>query len=260
MKRAAIASIAIAFAFAACTAPTGTPGASPSGFAFGSASPASSAAASPLASASAAASASAGAVSSPLASGSPSAISSPGASSSAGAFTSPAATSSSAATSAAGAASATTCARTLQSGQAGASSVAVDVGTLIDRSDAESVIGTLTGTPARVEMPLVGFILSACVYESSDGSLAVATGPSSISKSDFEGLMKLVPNATAVSGVGDSAFAFKATPPTGITGAASIFVLSGNTYFTLQATSKTKTSDSLLTSLQAIASKAAKKL
>ena len=263
MKKALTASIALAFAFAACSTPTGTtPGASGSPFALSSGSPAATAAASPIASSSAgalysAAPSASGALSTAAASGSPSAFGSPVASASAGAVTtsSPAASAASAGTSAQ-----TQCTSTLQAGQAGASSVIVDVGTLVDRSDAESVIGPLTATPARVDIPVTGFVISACVYESADGSMSVALGPANISKTDFENLMKLMPNATQLSGVGDSAFSIKVTPTAGLAGAASIFVHSGSSYFTLQAASKTKSSDALLSSLQDVAMKASKKL
>ncbi len=130
----------------------------------------------------------------------------------------------------------------------------------MSRSDAEGVIGSVTGSPARIDIPLPGFIASACVFTSSDGTLAVAVGPQNISKSDFESLMKLVPGMTAVSGVGDSAFSGKVTATSSMAGAASIFVLSGNTYFTLQATSKSKSSDQLMQSLETLAATAAKKV
>ena len=264
MKKALTASIALAFAFAACSTPTGTtPGASGSPFALSSGSPAATAAASPIASSSAgalysAAPSASGALSTAAASGSPSAFGSPVASASAGAVTTSSPLASAA--SSAGTSAQTQCTSTLQAGQAGASSVIVDVGTLVDRSDAESVIGPLTATPARVDIPVTGFVISACVYESADGSMSVALGPANISKTDFENLMKLMPNATQLSGVGDSAFSIKVTPTAGLAGAASIFVHSGSSYFTLQAASKTKSSDALLSSLQDVAMKASKKL
>ncbi|HEX9437577.1 MAG TPA: hypothetical protein VGA16_10525 [Candidatus Limnocylindria bacterium] len=122
------------------------------------------------------------------------------------------------------------------------------------------MIGTLTGSPSRVDLPVPGIIVSSCVYTSADGTLAIALGPKNLSKADFETLMKLVPGMTSVSGVGESAFTVKATIPTGMAGAASIFVLSGTQYFTIQAASRTKSSDALLTSITTLAGTASKKI
>lgn len=101
-----------------------------------------------------------------------------------------------------------------------------------------------------------GFLLSACVYTSSEGTLTVAVGPKNVSQSDFDSLMKLVPGLTQVSGVGDDAYMGQAS--TSVGGGASIFVLSGQTYFTIQAASTTKSSSELQQSLQTLAATAVK--
>lgn len=149
---------------------------------------------------------------------------------------------------------------TVVPGTAGASVVTADVGKLVSRSDVEAVIGTVSGAGVRVDIPLPGMITTACAWASADGTLAIALGPRNISKADFETFMKLVPGATSITGVGESAFSIKAPAPTGMAGAASIFVLSGGQYFTIQAASRTKSSDSLMTGITDLASKAAKNI
>lgn len=130
----------------------------------------------------------------------------------------------------------------------------------MQRSDVEAVIGTLITQPAKVDLPLPGFIASACIYASNDGTLTVALGPRSIGRTEFETVVRLAPGATAISGVGDSAFSLKADAPAGALGAAAIVALKGTTYFTVQATHRTKTSDALLTAVTDLAKKVATSL
>lgn len=102
-----------------------------------------------------------------------------------------------------------------------------------------------------------GFVASACVYASNDGALTVALGPRVLGRTEFETGARLVPGATAVTGVGDSAFAVKTDVPSGTAGAGSIVALKGSTYFTVQATSRSKSSDALMTAVTDLAKKVA---
>jgi hypothetical protein len=135
-----------------------------------------------------------------------------------------------------------------------------DVCSLVQRADVEAVIGTLITQPAKVDLPLPGFIASACIYASNDGTLTVAMGPRTIGRTEFETVVRLAPGATAVTGVADSAFSLKADAPSGAAGAAAIVALKGTTYFTVQATHRTKTSDALLTAVTDLAKKVASSL
>jgi len=130
----------------------------------------------------------------------------------------------------------------------------------VQRSDVEGVIGTLITQPAKVDLPLPGFIASACIYASNDGTLTVALGPRSIGRTEFEAVVRLAPGATAISGIGESAFSLRADAPSGAAGAAAIVALKGTTYFTVQATHRTKTSDALLTAITDLAKKVATSL
>ncbi|HET8569146.1 MAG TPA: hypothetical protein VFM93_09190 [Candidatus Limnocylindria bacterium] len=122
------------------------------------------------------------------------------------------------------------------------------------------MIGALTTEPAKVTIPLPGFVANACVYASADGTLTVATGPRNLSRTEVEAFMRLVPGTTSVSGVGDVAFAARGDVPQGMAGAASIFALKGGTYFTVQATSRSKSSDALQTALTELARSVAGRL
>ena len=128
------------------------------------------------------------------------------------------------------------------------------------RSDVEAVIGTLVTEPTKVDMPMPGFVASACVFASADGALTVAFGPRGLGRTEFETGARLIPGVTSVSGVGDSAFTVKVDVPTGAAGAASIVALKGSTYFTVQATSRSKSSDALQTAITELARKAASSL
>lgn len=102
-----------------------------------------------------------------------------------------------------------------------------------------------------------GFVASACVYASNDGALTVALGPRVIGRTEFEAGARLVPGATAVTGIGDAAFSVRTDVPSGAAGAASIVALKGSTYFTVQATSRSKSSDALMTAVTDLARKVA---
>lgn len=104
----------------------------------------------------------------------------------------------------------------------------------------------------------MGFTVTACIYASADGTLTTAVGPKNLTKDAFDTAMKTVPDvSTSVSGVGDSAYSFRADVPQGMAGAAGIVATKSGTYFTVQAAHKTKTSATLLTSLTDLAKKTA---
>jgi hypothetical protein len=111
-----------------------------------------------------------------------------------------------------------------------------------------------------VDLPVPGFVVSACVYASADGTLTFALGPRGLARNDFESVMRLVPNATSLTGIGDSAFSLKVDVASGMAGAAGIVALKGGNYFTVQAASRSKTSEQLSSALQDLAKKAASKL
>ena len=112
--------------------------------------------------------------------------------------------------------------------------------------------------PAKVELPLVGFSVMACVYASNEGTLTTAVGPKNMSKESFDLAMKTVPDiAGTVSGVGDSAYSVKLDVPQGMAGMAGIVATKSGTYFTLQAAHKTKNSTTLLSSITDLAKKSA---
>lgn len=126
------------------------------------------------------------------------------------------------------------------------------------KADAEATIGTLTTMPAKVELPLVGFSVMACVYASSEGTLTTAVGPKNMTKESFDLAMRTVPDiAGTVSGVGDSAYSVKLDVPQGMAGMAGIVATKSGTYFTLQAAHKTKNSTTLLSSITDLAKKSA---
>ena len=133
-----------------------------------------------------------------------------------------------------------------------------DVCNLASKSDVEAVIGSLTTTPAKVELPLVGFTVAACVYASNDGTLTAALGPKNLSKESFDTAMRTVPDlAGTVSGVGDSAYSIRLDAPQGLAGAAGIVATKSGTYFTIQAAHKTKSSSTLMTNVTDLAKKTA---
>jgi hypothetical protein len=158
---------------------------------------------------------------------------------------------------AAGAATATAAGAATASPGGGTATSSSDPCTVASRADVEAVIGTLTTTPTKVSLPLVGFSVSACVFASNEGTLTAAIGPRNLSKDSFDVAMRTVPDLTAVSGVGDSAYAVRLDAPTGMAGAAGIVATKSGVYFTVQAAHKTKTSSTLMTGVTDIAKKAA---
>ncbi len=112
-------------------------------------------------------------------------------------------------------------------------------------------------TATLIQLPLPGFTATACVYASNDGALSIALGPRGLGRTEFEIGARLVNGATAISGIGDSAFSIRTDAPSGAAGAASIVALKGSTYFTVQATSRTKSSDALLAGITDLAKKVA---
>jgi len=122
----------------------------------------------------------------------------------------------------------------------------------------EAVIGTLTNAPAKLELPLIGFTVNACVYASNEGTLTAAVGPRNLTKEGFDIAMRTVPDlAGSVSGVGDSAYSIKLDAPTGMAGAAGIVATKAGTYFTVQAAHKTKSSSTLMGGVMDLAKKTA---
>ncbi len=60
-----------------------------------------------------------------------------------------------------------------------------------------------------------------------------------------------------MTGIGDAAFSVRTDVPSGAAGAASIVALEGSTYFTVQATSRSKSSDALQSAITELAKKVA---
>jgi len=124
----------------------------------------------------------------------------------------------------------------------------------------QAVIGTTTNPPSEVELPMPGFTVSACVWTSANGTLLVALGPKNLTKDAFDSAMRSMTTLTPVSGIGDSAFSLKLDVPQGLAGAAGIVALKSGTYFTIQASHKTKSSDELLKSVTDLANSASSKI
>ena len=125
------------------------------------------------------------------------------------------------------------------------------------RSDVETVIGTVTSQQAQttaVPGTTTAMNLTACVFTSNDGFLTFAVTRAPISRTDFDNAVKQVPGVQAES-IGDAGYS--ATVSAGGAGVTTLFVLKGQTYFTLQATSRTKDGPALLTSLRTVGQKVA---
>jgi hypothetical protein len=140
---------------------------------------------------------------------------------------------------------------------ASATSVTTDACTLA-RSDVEPVIGSVTSQQAQttsVPGTTVGMNVTACVFTSSDGLLTFGVTRAQVSRTDFDNAVKQMPGMQAESGIGDAAFS--GTIGTAGTAVTSFFVLKGSTYFTLQATSRSKDGAALLTALRTVARKVA---
>jgi hypothetical protein len=126
------------------------------------------------------------------------------------------------------------------------------------RSDVEPVIGSVTSQQAQttsVPGTTAAMNVTACVFTSSDGLLTFAVTRAQVSRADFDNAVKQMPGMQAESGIGDAAFS--GTISAAGTGVTTLFVLKGSTYFTLQATSRSKDGPALLTALRPVASKVA---
>jgi ribosomal protein L27 len=138
-----------------------------------------------------------------------------------------------------------------------ATSVTTDACSLA-RSDVEPVIGSVTSQQAQttsVPGTTVGMNVTACVFTSSDGLLTFGVTRAQVSRTDFDNAVKQMPGMQAESGIGDAAFS--GTISAAGTGVTSFFVLKGSTYFTLQATSRSKDGPALLAALRTVARKVA---
>jgi hypothetical protein len=138
-----------------------------------------------------------------------------------------------------------------------ATSVTTDACSLA-RSDVEPVIGSVTSQQAQttsVPGTTVGMNVTACVFTSSDGLLTFGVTRAQVSRTDFDNAVKQMPGMQAESGIGDAAFS--GTISTAGTAVTSLFVLKGSTYFTLQATSRSKDGPALLAALRTVARKVA---
>jgi hypothetical protein len=125
------------------------------------------------------------------------------------------------------------------------------------RSDVETVIGTVTSQQAQntaVPGTTTAMNLTACVFTSNDGFLTFAVTRAPISRTDFDNAVKQMPGVQAET-IGDTAYS--ATVSAGGSGVTTLFVLKGQTYFTLQATSRSKDGAALLTSLRTVGQKVA---
>lgn len=138
-----------------------------------------------------------------------------------------------------------------------ATSVTTDACSLA-RSDVEPVIGSVTSQQAQttsVPGTTVGMNVTACVFTSSDGLLTFGVTRAQVSRTDFDNAVKQMPGMQAESGIGDAAFS--GTITTAGTAVTTLFVLKGSTYFTLQATSRSKDGPALLAALRTVARKVA---
>lgn len=126
------------------------------------------------------------------------------------------------------------------------------------RSDVEPVIGSVTSQQAQttsVPGTTAAMNVTACVFTSSDGLLTFAVTRAQVSRADFDNAVKQMPGMQAESGIGDAAFS--GTISAAGAGVTTLFVLKGSTYFTLQATSRSKDGPALLTALRPVARKVA---
>ena len=128
----------------------------------------------------------------------------------------------------------------------------------LSRSDVEPVIGTVTSQQAQttsVPGTTASMNIAACAFTSSDGLLTFAVTRAPVSRTDFDNTVKQVPGVQAESGIGDAAYS--GTASAAGAGVTMLFVLKGSTYFTLQATSRSKDGPALLAALRSTAQKVA---
>ena len=170
----------------------------------------------------------------------------------------PAATTASASPSTATPTSATSIATSAASATARPSGTSVTADACaLARSDVETVIGTVTSQQAQttaVPGTTASMNLTACVFTSNDGILTFAVTRAPVSRTDFDNAVKQMPGVQAES-IGDSAYS--ATISAAGAGVTTLFVLKGQTYFTLQASSRSKDGPALLTSLRTVGQKVA---
>ena len=125
------------------------------------------------------------------------------------------------------------------------------------RTDVETVIGPVTSQQSQttaVPGTTAAMNLTACVFTSNDGFLTFAVTRAPVSRTDFDNAVKQMPGVQAES-IGDAAYS--ATISAAGAGVTTLFVLKGQTYFTLQATSRSKDGPALLTSLRTVGQKVA---
>lgn len=125
------------------------------------------------------------------------------------------------------------------------------------RSDVETIIGPVMsqqGQTASVPGTTTGMNVTACVFISSDGLLTFAVTRAQVSRADFDNAVR-IPGVQAESGIGDAAYS--GTVSAAGTGVTTLSVLKGSTYFTLQATSRSKDGPALLAVLRPVAQKVA---
>lgn len=138
-----------------------------------------------------------------------------------------------------------------------ATGVRADACTLA-RSDVETVIGSVTSQQAQttaIPGTAANMNLTACAFTSNDGLLTFAVTRAQMSRTDFDNSVKQVPGVQAESGIGDAAYS--GTVSAAGAGVTMLFVLKGSTYFTLQATSRSKDGTALLAALRPVAQKVA---
>jgi hypothetical protein len=140
---------------------------------------------------------------------------------------------------------------------ASATGVRADACTLA-RSDVETVIGAVTSQQAQttaVPGTTATMNVGACAFTSSDGLLTFAITRAQITRTDFDNSVKQIPGVQTESGIGDAAYS--GTVSAAGAGVTMLFVLKGSTYFTLQATSRSKDGSALLAALRPVAQKVA---
>jgi hypothetical protein len=138
-----------------------------------------------------------------------------------------------------------------------ATGVRADACTLA-RSDVETIIGPVTSQQAQttaIPGTAANMNLTACAFTSNDGLLTFAVTRAQMSRTDFDNSVKQVPGVQSESGIGDAAYS--GTVSAAGAGVTMLFVLKGSTYFTLQATSRSKDGTALLTALRPVAQKVA---
>lgn len=126
------------------------------------------------------------------------------------------------------------------------------------RSDVETVIGSVTSQQAQttaVPGTSANMNLTACAFTSNDGLLTFAVTRAQMSRTDFDNSVKQVPGVQSEPGIGDAAYS--GTVSAAGAGVTMLFVLKGSTYFTLQATSRSKDGTALLAALRPVAQKVA---